>query len=124
MYDSGGINYSTSNDSATAVNSVALVGGIKTNSLPSSIHIPSVIPSQSLLQSRDEVFKEMNAFGEDVAISSLHLFQGYMELPALSFHASLEKQGDVEEDPEEVETVLKVGVTTMAINPLGPPYGM
>ncbi|MBW0574081.1 hypothetical protein O181_113796, partial [Austropuccinia psidii MF-1] len=65
----------------------------------------------------------MNGFGEDVSISSLHLFQGYMDLPALSFHASLEEQGDVEEDPEEVETVLKVGVTTMEINPLGPPYG-
>ncbi|MBW0470196.1 hypothetical protein O181_009911 [Austropuccinia psidii MF-1] len=40
--------------------------------------------------------------GEDVAISSLHLFQGDIDLPSLSFHASLE------EEPEEIETVLKV----------------
>ncbi|MBW0557510.1 hypothetical protein O181_097225 [Austropuccinia psidii MF-1] len=45
---------------------------------------------------------------EDVAISSLHLFQGDMDLPPLSFHASLEEQWDEEEDPEEIETVLKV----------------
>ncbi|MBW0493832.1 hypothetical protein O181_033547 [Austropuccinia psidii MF-1] len=31
-----------------------------------------------------------------------------MDLPPLSFHASLEEQWDEEEDPEEIETVLKV----------------
>ncbi|MBW0476430.1 hypothetical protein O181_016145 [Austropuccinia psidii MF-1] len=31
-----------------------------------------------------------------------------MDLPALSFHASLEEQWDEEEEPEEIETVLKV----------------
>ncbi|MBW0518280.1 hypothetical protein O181_057995 [Austropuccinia psidii MF-1] len=31
-----------------------------------------------------------------------------MELPTLSFHASLKKQWDEEEDPEEIETVLQV----------------
>ncbi|MBW0548272.1 hypothetical protein O181_087987 [Austropuccinia psidii MF-1] len=50
-YDSSGINSSTSNDLAPAVNSVALVGALKTHSLPSSVHIPSIIPSQSLLLS-------------------------------------------------------------------------
>ncbi|MBW0559794.1 hypothetical protein O181_099509, partial [Austropuccinia psidii MF-1] len=50
----------------------------------------------------------MKDVGEDVAISSLHLFQGDMDLPPLSFHASLEKQWDEEEEPEEIETVLKV----------------
>ncbi|MBW0519806.1 hypothetical protein O181_059521 [Austropuccinia psidii MF-1] len=35
------------------------------------------MPSQSLLEPRDEVFKEI----KDVAISSLHLFQGDMDLP-------------------------------------------
>ncbi|MBW0570905.1 hypothetical protein O181_110620 [Austropuccinia psidii MF-1] len=45
----------------------------------------------------------INNLGEDAAISSLHLFQGNMDLPPLSFHASLE-----EEEPEEIETVLKV----------------
>ncbi|MBW0579125.1 hypothetical protein O181_118840, partial [Austropuccinia psidii MF-1] len=107
-YDSSGIIPSTSNDFATAVNSVSLVGELKTPSLPSSVHIPSIIPSQSLLPLRDEVFKEIKDVGEDVAISSLHLFQGDMDLPPLSFHASLEEQWDEEEEPEEIETVLKV----------------
>ncbi|MBW0570840.1 hypothetical protein O181_110555 [Austropuccinia psidii MF-1] len=31
-----------------------------------------------------------------------------MDLPPLSFHASLEEQWDDEEEPEEIETVLKV----------------
>ncbi|MBW0503474.1 hypothetical protein O181_043189 [Austropuccinia psidii MF-1] len=66
------------------------------------------MPSQSLLKLRDEVFKEIKDVGEDVAISSLHLFQGDMELPPLSLHASLEEQWDAEEETEEIETVLKV----------------
>ncbi|MBW0578423.1 hypothetical protein O181_118138, partial [Austropuccinia psidii MF-1] len=94
-------------DFPTAFKSVALVGELKTPSLPPSFHIPSIIPSQSLLPSRDEVFKEIKDVGEDVAISSLHLFLGYMDLPPLYFHASLEEQWDEEEDPEEIETVLK-----------------
>ncbi|MBW0585625.1 hypothetical protein O181_125340, partial [Austropuccinia psidii MF-1] len=104
---SSGILPSADNDFATAVNSVALVGELKTPSLPSSVHITSIIPSQSLLPLRDEVFKEMKDVGEDVAIFSLHLFQGDMDLPPLSFHASLEEQWDEEEEPEEIETVLK-----------------
>ncbi|MBW0496418.1 hypothetical protein O181_036133 [Austropuccinia psidii MF-1] len=48
-YDYSGINSSTSNDLATSVNSVALVGELETPSLPSPVHIPSIIPSQSLL---------------------------------------------------------------------------
>ncbi|MBW0474330.1 hypothetical protein O181_014045 [Austropuccinia psidii MF-1] len=106
--DSSGIISSTSKDSATAVNSVALVGDIKTAFLPSSVHIPSIIPSQSLLPLRDEVFKERKDDGEDVAISSLHLLQEDMDLPPLSFHASLKEQWDEEEEPEYIETVLKV----------------
>ncbi|MBW0518510.1 hypothetical protein O181_058225 [Austropuccinia psidii MF-1] len=70
--------------------------------------MPSIIPSQSLLPLRDEVFKEIKYFGEDVAISSLYLFQGDMELPPLSFHASLEEQWDEEEGPEEIEAGLRV----------------
>ncbi|MBW0557941.1 hypothetical protein O181_097656 [Austropuccinia psidii MF-1] len=46
--DCSGINSSTSNAIATAVNSVSLVGELKTPSLPSSAHIPSIMPSQSL----------------------------------------------------------------------------
>ncbi|MBW0524485.1 hypothetical protein O181_064200 [Austropuccinia psidii MF-1] len=80
--DSSGINSSTSNDFATAAKSVAL----------------------SLLQSRDEVFKVI----KDVAITSLNLFQGDMDLPPLSFHASLKEQWDDEEEPEEIKNFLKV----------------
>ncbi|MBW0581752.1 hypothetical protein O181_121467 [Austropuccinia psidii MF-1] len=99
---------STSNCFATAVKSVTLVGELKTPSLPSSVHIPSIIPSQSLLPLRAEVLKEIKDVGEDVAISSLPLFQGDMDLPPLPFHASLEEKWDEEEEPEEIETVLKV----------------
>ncbi|MBW0493028.1 hypothetical protein O181_032743 [Austropuccinia psidii MF-1] len=105
--DSSGITSSTSNDFATAVNSVALVGELRIPAFPPLVHIPSIIPSQSLLPSRDELFKEIKDVGEDVAISSLHLFQGDMDLPHLSFHSFLEEQWDEEEEPEEIETVLK-----------------
>ncbi|MBW0519544.1 hypothetical protein O181_059259 [Austropuccinia psidii MF-1] len=44
--DSSGLNSSTSNDLAIDFNSFALVGELKTPSLPSSVHIPSIIPSQ------------------------------------------------------------------------------
>ncbi|MBW0503296.1 hypothetical protein O181_043011 [Austropuccinia psidii MF-1] len=56
---SSGMKSSASNSLATAVNNVALVGELKIPSLPSSVHIPSIMPSQSLLQSRDEVYKEI-----------------------------------------------------------------
>ncbi|MBW0463258.1 hypothetical protein O181_002973 [Austropuccinia psidii MF-1] len=102
--DSSGVISSTSNAFATSSYSVSLVGEVKTPSLPPSIHIPPIIGSQSLLPSIDEVFKEI----KDVAISSIHLFQGDMDLPPLSFHASLEEKWDKEEEPEEIETVLKV----------------
>ncbi|MBW0489676.1 hypothetical protein O181_029391 [Austropuccinia psidii MF-1] len=105
---SSGIVHPASNDFATAVNSVALIGELKTPSLPSSVHIPAIIPSQSLPTSRDEVFKEIKDVGENVAMSSLHLFKGDMDLSPLSFHASLEEQWDEEEEPEDIETVLKV----------------
>ncbi|MBW0523532.1 hypothetical protein O181_063247 [Austropuccinia psidii MF-1] len=100
--DSSGIFSSTSNDFATALNSVALVRELKTPSLPSSVHIPSIIPSQSLLPLRDKVFKEIKDVGEDVAISSLHLCQGDLDLPPLAFHASQEEQWDEEEEPEKI----------------------
>ncbi|MBW0478008.1 hypothetical protein O181_017723 [Austropuccinia psidii MF-1] len=106
--DSSGITSSTSNDFVTSVNSVALVGEPNTPSLPPSVHIPSIVSSQSLLPSRDELFKEIKDVGEDVAISSLHLFQRDIDLPPLSFHVSLEEQWDEGEEPEEIETVLKV----------------
>ncbi|MBW0477975.1 hypothetical protein O181_017690 [Austropuccinia psidii MF-1] len=44
--DPSGIKSSASNALATSINSVALVGELKTPSLPSSVHIPSIFPSQ------------------------------------------------------------------------------
>ncbi|MBW0531528.1 hypothetical protein O181_071243 [Austropuccinia psidii MF-1] len=105
--DSSGIDSFTSNDLSTAVNSVALVGELKTPSLVSSVNIPSIFPSQSLLPSRDEVLKDIKEVGEDVAISSIHLFQWDMNLPPLALDASPEEQWD-EEEPEEIVTMLKV----------------
>ncbi|MBW0521048.1 hypothetical protein O181_060763 [Austropuccinia psidii MF-1] len=87
---------------------VALVGEHKTPSLPSSVHILSNITSLSSLPSKDEVLKEIKDVGEDFSISSLHLFQGDMDLPPLSFDGSLKEKWDVEEEPEELKTVLKV----------------
>ncbi|MBW0500561.1 hypothetical protein O181_040276 [Austropuccinia psidii MF-1] len=106
--DSSGVLSSTSNEFSTSVNSVALLGELNTPSLPLSIHIPPIIGSQSLLPSRYEVLKEIKDVGEDASISSIHLFQGDMDLPPLSFHASLEEQWDEKEEPEEIETGLKV----------------
>ncbi|MBW0483675.1 hypothetical protein O181_023390 [Austropuccinia psidii MF-1] len=106
--DSSGITSSTSKDFTSAVNSFGLVGELKTPSIPPSFHIPPIIPSQSLLQSRDEVFKDIKNVGEDVSISLLHLFQGYMDLPPLYLHASLEEQWYEEGEPEDFTTGLKV----------------
>ncbi|MBW0573958.1 hypothetical protein O181_113673 [Austropuccinia psidii MF-1] len=92
--DASGIKSSAINALSNAVNSISLVGELKTPSLPSSVHIPSIMPSQSLLKSRDEIFKEIKDVGEDVAISSLHLFQGGMDNPPLSFNSSLEEKWD------------------------------
>ncbi|MBW0526828.1 hypothetical protein O181_066543 [Austropuccinia psidii MF-1] len=106
--NSSGINYSITNEFTTSVNSVSLVGELKTPSLPPSAHIPSIIPSQSLLPSRDEVFKQIQDVGEYVAISSRHHFQGHTDLPPLSFHASLDEWWEEEEELKDIETVLKL----------------
>ncbi|MBW0565071.1 hypothetical protein O181_104786, partial [Austropuccinia psidii MF-1] len=66
----------------------------------------------SLLSSRDEVFKEIQDVGEDNSVSSLHLFFGNMDLPPSSYHDSLEELWDEEEEPEEIETVMKVVPST------------
>ncbi|MBW0563739.1 hypothetical protein O181_103454 [Austropuccinia psidii MF-1] len=62
----------------------------------------------ALVASRDEVFKEIQDFGEDNSVSSLHLSFGNMDLLPSSYHDSLEELWDEEEDPEEIETVMKV----------------
>ncbi|MBW0565615.1 hypothetical protein O181_105330 [Austropuccinia psidii MF-1] len=55
-----------------------------------------------LPSSRDEVFKEIQDFGEDDSVSSLHLFFGNMDLPPSSYHHSLDDLWDEEQEPEEI----------------------
>ncbi|MBW0571201.1 hypothetical protein O181_110916 [Austropuccinia psidii MF-1] len=99
---------SFSNEFSLAKSCAALVGDSRTPSFPSSVHITSVKPHQSLLLSRDEVFKQIQDVGEDNSVSSLHLFFGNMDLAPSSYHDSLEELWDEEEDPKEMETVMTV----------------
>ncbi|MBW0495301.1 hypothetical protein O181_035016 [Austropuccinia psidii MF-1] len=97
-----------SNDFSSAKSCAALVGDSRTPSFPSSLHISSLNSHKSLLSSRDEVFKHIQDVGEDNSVSSLHLFFGNIYLPSSSYHDSLEELGDEEEEPEEIETMMKV----------------
>ncbi|MBW0510592.1 hypothetical protein O181_050307 [Austropuccinia psidii MF-1] len=96
------------NEFSSSKSFAALVGDYKTPPFPSSVNIPSLNSHQSLLSSRDEVFKEIQYVGEDNSVSSLLLFFGNMDLPHSSYHDSLEELWDEEEEPEEIETVMKV----------------
>ncbi|MBW0541823.1 hypothetical protein O181_081538 [Austropuccinia psidii MF-1] len=97
-----------SNDFFSVKSYTDLVGDLRTPSFPSSIHIPSLNSNQSLLSSRDEVFKEIQDVAEDNSVSLLHLFFGNMDLPHSSYHYSLEELWDEEEGPEDIETLMKV----------------
>ncbi|MBW0476995.1 hypothetical protein O181_016710 [Austropuccinia psidii MF-1] len=99
---------SSCNDSSPSNTCAALVDDSRTPSFPTSGHIPSLNYHQSLLSSRDEFFKEIKEFGEDNPIPSLHLFHGNVDLPTSVYHDSLEKLWDQEEEPEIIETVMKV----------------
>ncbi|MBW0492440.1 hypothetical protein O181_032155 [Austropuccinia psidii MF-1] len=99
---------SFSNDFSSAKSCEALVGDSRTPSFPSSVHIPSLNYHMSLLSLRVKVFKENQDVGEDNSVSSLHPFFGNMDLPPSSYHDSVEELWDEEEDPEEVEIVMKV----------------
>ncbi|MBW0496753.1 hypothetical protein O181_036468 [Austropuccinia psidii MF-1] len=85
----------------------ALVGDSETQSFSSSFHISSINSHTSLLSSRDEVFNEIQDFGEDNSVSSLHFFFGNMDLPPSLNNDSLEDLWDEEEEPEERETVME-----------------
>ncbi|MBW0528965.1 hypothetical protein O181_068680 [Austropuccinia psidii MF-1] len=100
------------NDFSSAKSCAALVGDSRTPSFPSAVHVPSIYSPQSLPLSGDEVFKEMQDVGEDNSVSSLHLFFGNMDLPPSSYRESLEELWDEEEEPAEVETLLKVVPST------------
>ncbi|MBW0497568.1 hypothetical protein O181_037283 [Austropuccinia psidii MF-1] len=56
----------------------------------------------------DEVFKKIQDVGGDNSVSSLHLFFGNMIFPPSSYHDSLEELWDEEDEPEVIETVIKV----------------
>ncbi|MBW0478439.1 hypothetical protein O181_018154 [Austropuccinia psidii MF-1] len=99
---------SLSNAFSSSKSCAALVGDSRTPSFPSSVHIPSLNSYQSLLSSIDEVFKYIQDVGEYNSVSSIHLFFGNMDLPPSSYHESLEEFWDEEEDPEEIETMMKV----------------
>ncbi|MBW0475016.1 hypothetical protein O181_014731 [Austropuccinia psidii MF-1] len=78
----------------------ALVGDSRTPSFPSSVHIASLNSHQSLLSSREEVFKEIQDVGEYNPVSSLNLLFGNMDLPPSSSDDSLEELWDKEKEPE------------------------
>ncbi|MBW0508837.1 hypothetical protein O181_048552 [Austropuccinia psidii MF-1] len=99
---------SFSNDFSSSKSCASLVGDSRTPSIPSSVHNPSLNSHQSLPSSRDEVFKETQDVGKDNSVSSLHPFFGNMDLLPSSYHDSLEGLWDEEEEPEEIETVMKV----------------
>ncbi|MBW0485754.1 hypothetical protein O181_025469 [Austropuccinia psidii MF-1] len=82
---------SFSNDFSSAKSFAALVGDSITQAFLSSVNIPSLNSHISLLFSRDEVFKEIQDFGEDNSVFSLHLFFGRMDLSPSSYHDSLEE---------------------------------
>ncbi|MBW0507737.1 hypothetical protein O181_047452 [Austropuccinia psidii MF-1] len=97
-----------SNSSSSSKLCTALVVDSRTSSFKPSVHIPSLNSHQSLLSSRDEVFKEIRDVGEDNSVSSLHLFLGNMGLPPSSYHDSLKEVWYEEEEPEELETLMKI----------------
>ncbi|MBW0544475.1 hypothetical protein O181_084190 [Austropuccinia psidii MF-1] len=97
-----------SNNLSSANTCAALVGDSKTPSFPSSFHITFVNSPQSLLFSGDEVFKEIQHFGEDKVVSLLHLFLGNVDLNPSSYHDFLEELWDEKEEPGEIENLIKV----------------
>ncbi|MBW0485552.1 hypothetical protein O181_025267 [Austropuccinia psidii MF-1] len=99
---------SFSNDISSSKSCAALLGDSRKPLFPSSVHIPSLHSHMSLLSSTNGFFKEIQDVGEDNSVSSLHLFFGNMDLPPSSYNDSLEELLDEEEEPEEVQTMIKV----------------
>ncbi|MBW0534053.1 hypothetical protein O181_073768, partial [Austropuccinia psidii MF-1] len=99
---------SFSNGFSTSKSRAALVCGSRTTLFSSSVHVPSLNFHQILLSFRDEVFKEIEEVGEDNSVSSLHLFFVNINLPPSSYHESLGELWDEEQEPEKIETMMKV----------------
>ncbi|MBW0482967.1 hypothetical protein O181_022682 [Austropuccinia psidii MF-1] len=91
---------SFSNDFSSAQFCAALVGDSRKPLFPSSVYIPPLNSHQSLLSSRDEGIKEIQDFGEDSSVLSLHLLFGNIDLPPSSYNDSLEDLWDEEEETE------------------------
>ncbi|MBW0483946.1 hypothetical protein O181_023661 [Austropuccinia psidii MF-1] len=106
--DSSNSSIPLSNDFSSAKKCSDLVGYSITPAFKTSVHIPSPNSHYSLLSSRDEVLIEIKDVGEDNSISSLHLFHGNADLPPSSYHDSLEELWDGEEEPKEIETMIKI----------------
>ncbi|MBW0485596.1 hypothetical protein O181_025311 [Austropuccinia psidii MF-1] len=85
---------SSSNSFSSSKSCAALVGDSRVPSFLSSVHIPSFNSQQSLLSSRDEVLKELQDFGKDNSVSSLHFLLGNVDLTPVSYHDSLEDLWD------------------------------
>ncbi|MBW0540089.1 hypothetical protein O181_079804 [Austropuccinia psidii MF-1] len=92
--DSSNSYITLSNDLFSSNICAALVGDSRTPAFPASFHIPSPDSHQSLLSSRDEVFKRKKDVGGDNSIYSLHLFLWNVDFPASSYHDSLEELWD------------------------------
>ncbi|MBW0470739.1 hypothetical protein O181_010454 [Austropuccinia psidii MF-1] len=87
-------------------------GDSRTPSFLSSVDITSVSLQQSLLSSRDEVFQESQDVEEYNSVSSVHLFHGNVDVTPSSYHDSLEEWWVAEEEPEEIESVMKVVISS------------
>ncbi|MBW0494577.1 hypothetical protein O181_034292 [Austropuccinia psidii MF-1] len=96
------------NDFSSSKSCAALVGDSRTPSFPYSAHIPFINSPQSLPLSGDGLLKEIQDVVEDNLVSSLHLYSGNMDLPPSSYHDSFQELWDEEEEPEGIETAVKV----------------
>ncbi|MBW0471955.1 hypothetical protein O181_011670 [Austropuccinia psidii MF-1] len=98
----------TSNDFSSAKSCASLAGNFRTPSFTSSVNIASFNSHTSLLSSRGDVFEEIQDVGGDNSVSSLHIFFGRTDLPPSYNHDSLGQLWDEEDEPEEVDTVMRV----------------
>ncbi|MBW0505613.1 hypothetical protein O181_045328 [Austropuccinia psidii MF-1] len=99
---------SSSNEFSSSKSYADLVCDSRTPSFASSVQIPSLNSPQSLLPSKDEVFKKIQDLREDNSVYLLYLFFGNMNLPPSAYHDSPEKLWDEEEEPEEIETMMNI----------------
>ncbi|MBW0491809.1 hypothetical protein O181_031524 [Austropuccinia psidii MF-1] len=75
-------------------------------------HNPSESSSNAFFSDKEcasvVVFKQIQVVGEDNCVSSLNLSLENVDLPPSSYHFSVKEFWDGKEDPEEIETIMKV----------------